>query len=753
MASSRDMPDILKAFETSWQRGERPVIETFLVALVERPYERTELLIELVHTELELRLKAGETARVEQYLERFPELAESQDALRDFLIAEFEFRRRREGKVSPDEYQQRFPQLADELVAALQTSAERRFPVIAGYELRDLLGQGGMGQVYKAWQPKLRRWVAIKVLTSSGNFEPRALARFEREMAALGQINHPNLVRAVDAAEFNGLHYLVMEYVSGHDAAWLSRRLGPWPIAEACELIRQAALGMQAAYETGLVHRDLKPSNVMVSDTGEVKVLDLGLALWQFTDDQERTSLLGDLTGTGVVMGTVDYMAPEQADNSHTVDIRADLYSLGASLFKLLIGKAPFADAGSHAKRFAAVINAPPPNIQSLRADIPDPLAVIILRLLQKNPADRYATPAELAAALAEFCAGADLRAVVADRVPPVATMPSRLVSQGALPIVNGHAGTTLSLHELSIAKAGNQSERPIRFLRSIKRVAVPAVVALAVVAFTIPFMQRIEPEHRGASPSDLELASDKSSNPVQSRESSGPQGPQPNASRLTAEMKLHLQRASEKSGFRRLAASDLPVRDNDKVQLHVELNRPGYIYLYWYDANGKPTRLWPKDLTQHTKLTELWEPPLSFPGELQTWHVVGGDFGPELIVAAVAETKLTAQYAADFESSCIRYAKRDADGELVDLGPSQERGPVATAQTVKTPVPSRQKRFILPDQFESRLVFLSQDRDQHGPIGVIAAPMVHAEFSGSLFETTLRAVFSSYDGIVFPHR
>ena len=174
-----------------------------------------------------------------------------------------------------------------------------------------------------------------------------AVARFQREMKAVGRLEHPNIVRAMDAGEVDDTHFLVMEYVPGIDLSDLSRRIGPMQIADACELVRQAAVGLQEAHEHGMVHRDIKPSNLILAqprrrqEMPSVKILDLGLALLSeaLSPDQQG------LTTTGQMMGTLDYMAPEQGGDSHQVDIRADVYSLGATLYKLLCGEAPFGAA------------------------------------------------------------------------------------------------------------------------------------------------------------------------------------------------------------------------------------------------------------------------------------------------------------------------------------------------------------------------------------------------------------------------
>lgn len=284
-------------------------------------------------------------------------------------------------------------------------------PAIRDYEILAKLGEGGMGAVYKARHRRLKKVVALKLVAEKHEAAPHALARFEREMEAVGQLNSPHIVAAHDAGFDDGQHYLVMEYVEGLDLSQLAKRVGPLPVADACELIRQAAIGLQHAAERGMVHRDIKPSNLMLTRQGVVKILDLGLAL---LPGQQQAGL--ELTSSGQMMGTLDYMAPEQGGNSHEVDIRADLYSLGASLYKLLAGEAPFGGekyTSPMRKLTALALEAPPP-IREQRADLPDALVQLIERLLAKAPENRYPSPADLAAALAPLAAGADLAALIA---------------------------------------------------------------------------------------------------------------------------------------------------------------------------------------------------------------------------------------------------------------------------------------------------------------------------------------------------
>jgi len=286
------------------------------------------------------------------------------------------------------------------------------------YRLLAKLGQGGMGSVYKALHTRLEKVVALKLLPRDRTQDARAVARFAREMKAVGRLEHPQIVRAMDANEQDGTHYLVMEYVDGCDLGDLVRRHGRLGIADACELIRQAALGLQCAHENGLVHRDIKPSNLMLTRQGHVKILDLGLALLRADESIGR-----EMTGEGQMMGTADYIAPEQATDAHSVDIRADIYSLGCTLYKLLTGQVPFADA-PHTKPLEVVLahlQKPVPSVRCLRPDLPQELASIIERMTAKAPAGRFATPAEVATAVAPFAAGHDLTRLMTETAEPTA--------------------------------------------------------------------------------------------------------------------------------------------------------------------------------------------------------------------------------------------------------------------------------------------------------------------------------------------
>ncbi len=269
--------------------------------------------------------------------------------------------------------------------------------LLGSYILLERLGEGGMGQVFKARNWKLGQVVALKLIRKERLDNPDAVRRFHREIRAAAQLDHPNIVRAFDADKVGGTHLLVMEYVQGTDLAKLVKKDGPLAVDKACDHVRQAALGLQHAHERGMVHRDIKPHNLLLTPGGVVKILDMGLARLDRRADDEGSSTM---TREGAVMGTLDYISPEQAMDSHDVDIRADLYSLGCTLYFLLTGKVPFPGGEALQKLLKHRLDKPIP-VEQLRPDVPPGVAAVVRKLMAKRPEDRYQTPAEAAAALA----------------------------------------------------------------------------------------------------------------------------------------------------------------------------------------------------------------------------------------------------------------------------------------------------------------------------------------------------------------
>lgn len=266
--------------------------------------------------------------------------------------------------------------------------------VLGNYVILDQLGQGGMGTVYKAEHRRMRRVVALKVLSPNVVKSPELSERFQREVRAAAKLDHPNIVTAYDADEADGTHFLVMQYVDGQDLSAYVRQHGPLPVKQAVECIVQAARGLQYAHEQGVVHRDIKPANLLVDKSGVVKILDMGLARIDVADENES-----ELTSTGAVMGTVDYMATEQALSTKNADARSDQYSLGLTLWYLLTGRPAYSGDSMMAKLLAHR-DAPIPSLAINCPDAPLLLEIVFQKMVAKQPENRYATLADAAEAL-----------------------------------------------------------------------------------------------------------------------------------------------------------------------------------------------------------------------------------------------------------------------------------------------------------------------------------------------------------------
>jgi tetratricopeptide (TPR) repeat protein/predicted Ser/Thr protein kinase len=279
------------------------------------------------------------------------------------------------------------------------------------YRVLKVLGEGGMGTVYLAEQVRMGRKVALKVIHPHLLHRDSALPRFLHEVRAAARLSHPNIVQAFDADEAGGMHFFVMEYVKGMTLAKYLEREGPLPVHVACHFARQAAHGLQHAHEHGMIHRDIKPQNLMLTAKGQLKVLDFGLA--------RLAGRHGQFTGAGIVVGTADYMAPEQTKDSHTIDTRADIYALGCTLYQMLSGRVPFSGGTDIEKMIKHAMDAPPP-LRDLRPDLPEALYAVVDKMMAKAPEDRFQVPADAARALAPFVHGHAQQPAPAPRAPSV---------------------------------------------------------------------------------------------------------------------------------------------------------------------------------------------------------------------------------------------------------------------------------------------------------------------------------------------
>ena len=272
---------------------------------------------------------------------------------------------------------------------------------IGKFKLLERVGVGGMGQVFLCEHMFMRRRVAVKVLPPAKADQPAALGRFYREARAAGSLEHPNIVRTQDIDQDGNLHFIVMDYVDGPDLLAVVKKFGAMDITRAVSYIRQTAVALDYAARNHLIHRDIKPGNVLIDRKGVARLLDMGLARF-LNDHGDQLTLKYD---DKIVLGTADYVAPEQVANSHAVDIRADIYALGATFYFLLAGHPPF-PTGTVSQKLLWHRTKDPTPIRQIRPEVPEALATIVGRMMSKDPKARFQTPAQVAAELDQFLTG-----------------------------------------------------------------------------------------------------------------------------------------------------------------------------------------------------------------------------------------------------------------------------------------------------------------------------------------------------------
>lgn len=436
---------LLERFEVGWRGEQPPRVDHFWESV--RPdateADRPALLSELVKIDMEYRWRRSAAPtdplsssrpfsapgpvplcpRLEDYGTVLPELGPAERWPLTLIAEEYRVRQRWGDRPSHAEYHTRFPHGGSALEAALQVSdaelADVKAPRFADqtvdsapertpspthtsfgdYELLEELGSGGMGVVYRARQKRLDRIVALKIIRPDRLEQTATLLRFQREIRAAARLAHPNIVIIYDADDVGGVPFLSMEYVHGMNFLTRVRQHGALPVEMARSCIRQAALALQHVHERGLVHRDVKPSNLMLTRDGTVKLLDLGLARLRVADENDGAGT--SLTRETILLGTPDYVAPEQAVDARNADTRSDLYSLGCTFYYLLTAVEPFS-GGTTVQKVDRHRWEPVPQVRQVNHDVSPTLEGIIGRLMAKRPEDRFATPADLVAALDE---------------------------------------------------------------------------------------------------------------------------------------------------------------------------------------------------------------------------------------------------------------------------------------------------------------------------------------------------------------
>jgi serine/threonine-protein kinase len=410
---------LIKRFELAWQAGARPSIEQYLS---DAPLDRTLVLRELVHADLEYRLRAGDAARVEEYLERFPELLADTGELIELVAAEYRYRQHLNQQPTASEFVERFPQYGEALKSILQGGTRETVETVATpgraprqplpesegrYRVEGEVARGGMGVVYKARDTVLGRVVALKAIRSGTLANAEEVERFYREARAVAQLKHRHIISVYDFGQMQDQLYFTMELAERGSVAHHLDRLRQ-DVRAAVVLLEKVARAVQCIHEHGLLHRDLKPANILLGQGDEPLVSDFGLA-----KDVAGTS--EELTRTGLQPGTPAYMAPEQAmAESRQIGPGTDIWALGVILYEVLCGRRPFAGTSADAVK-SAIVQTDPARPRSLQPRLDRALETIILKCLEKDPARRYPSAGALADDLGCWLRGEPIKAQPVD--------------------------------------------------------------------------------------------------------------------------------------------------------------------------------------------------------------------------------------------------------------------------------------------------------------------------------------------------
>ncbi len=671
--------------------------------------QRVAALAELVKVDIERRWANGQQRRVEDYLQEYPELSGSGPLSEELAQQEFLVRSRHGHTPSSDEFHSRFPSIdvqklpqgeqamvltmnfgaspletqildskprssstasptarAARAVPTLDTNAgtspdhsgtvdfdtARKSSSTAGssrsaassvsaappapaeapkaigrYTIKQELGSGSFGLVYRCFDEDLKRDVAIKVPHLRAKITQERIKEFLHEAQSAARLRHSGIVTVMDTSQTeDGRAFIVYEFIAGRT---LQNHLeeGKYTIADAVRWLAETAEALHHAHKNSIVHRDIKPANILVDPDGRTHIADFGLAKM---DDQFFKN------DTGKVLGTVAYMSPEQAaGQSHWATPQTDIYSLGVMLYQMLTRRLPFVarELDEVLLQIRERTPAPPRTIDD---KIPKAVEDVCLKAMAKNPAERYTTAADMAA---------DLRAALAEQ-PPARRTP----------------GTTA---------------------------AAAAAAAAGLLAFMVWAPWR---EKESQSPTAHRPGA--TNNTATAINSSGGVADLPaGAPRL----EIHFQGAGEQGVYHPLSGKPLALHEGDKVQLHVELGEPRYVYLYWYDAAGKPNRLWPENVDRQQKLSRV-----SSPAGEDNWHIIDANVGAEMAIVAASDRPLSAGDLAEFEAQSPHTGDALRLQEVFQLASADvERGLGGIVKSQKNPL-AAQFRETLKNNFDS---------------------------------------------------
>ena len=580
-----------------------------------------------------------------------------------------------------------------------QAFAKREFPFsFCRYVIEQHLGGGSMGEVFLARDTQLKnRPVALKIPTLNLKDDEQTLKRFQREAGMAALLNHRHICKVFDVGQHDGVHYLTMEFVAGITLGDYLLKHGPLPCRQAAEWTRDIAFALHEAHRNGVIHRDLKPGNVMLRDeTNEPVIMDFGLARLNDASDVRQT-LPGD------ILGTPAYMSPEQfSGDPDKVTAASDLFSLGVILYEMLTGQRPFAGTRPSEVILQIATQEPRP-LSDLRPDVDAGLAAICQKMLQKDPQQRFASAKELAAALDEY-----LRHIA--RLPTVVARSRRLpiLASAALVVSVGWVIWSLqqpvsSLNQGPQTKAEGTSNNGSASTSAVNEARLNGTTSTDSAKGEVKVIQS------KSSDADADTAA-------------------------LPTMEIHLQRAAETRGYRLVNSQQVPIRDGDKLHIHVKLSQPTFVYLFWYDALGVASQFWPKLNQEQQAVSELWCPDRSDDPQTQEWHKMGGDTGLEMILAATSDKPLSDDELIAFQNLPISMAHLDADKQLALFD--------QTSGTAVLLVPQRAEREMVV------IASLNRERER-GQVGVVKSPkgIVYEDFTEQLSRR-----FQTYYGLVFPH-